>query len=182
MFARWLMVVLAATALAPIGLVWALKLRTSDPCLGLGLLVAALVLVGISQIFFRVGVPRYAQVKTVDVQKIESMDKDVLSFLLAYMLPLMTQKEASYDWWVVGAVVALILVVLWQAQLIHVNPLLGVIGYHFYKISTASGQSVLLITRDHSLTAGERAVYRISEVLWYDHQGKEPQQDDPRAD
>lgn len=173
MLATWLMIVLAATSLAPIGLVWAVKLRTSDRPLACVLLIAVAISIAVALSVFRWLIPHYSQEKRIDVQKIESMDKDVLSFLLAYMLPLMSSKGAEYDWWVVGLVVTLILMVLWQAQLIHVNPLLGLFGYHFYKVSSASGQSVLLISRSGRLTAGDRSVYRISEVLWYDHPTKD---------
>lgn len=170
MLAKWIMVLLAITSLSPVGLVWAVKLRSSNTKAAYLLAICAVLASAITYGFFRWIVPKNSARHTRTIQKIESVDKDVLAFLLAYMLPLVTQKESSYDWYVITAVMIVLGAAIWQAQLIHVNPLLGLLGFHFHKVSTQAGNSILLISRGSTPRMGEVVIYELSEVLWYVHQ------------
>ena len=50
--------------------------------------------------------------------------------------------------WLTGAyVLAMILLVFTNARAYHFNPVMGLLGYHFYSIKSGEGASVLLISR-----------------------------------
>lgn len=81
------------------------------------------------------------------VTSVKSADHEIVGFVLAYMLPLANMgTEANY-----GAVLWFVLLVffavVWTTNSYHVNPLLGVFGYHFYEVTTDDGVAFLLLTR-----------------------------------
>lgn len=94
-------------------------------------------------------VARAGQKHTLKVTQFEDKDKAVLAFLLAYLLPFLAAKDIMADvHWLTGAYVfAIILLVFTHARAIHFNPIMGLLGYHFYSLKDGNGVSVLLISR-----------------------------------
>ncbi|MCH5555732.1 hypothetical protein [Pseudomonas syringae] len=83
----------------------------------------------------------------ITIQKSKSADKEVLGFFVAYALPLIFRGDAAPDigaWIIAGFMLVL---VLWTTHALQVNPVLGVIGFHFYEVETKEGITYLLITR-----------------------------------
>jgi hypothetical protein len=83
----------------------------------------------------------------ITIKKAKSADKEVLGFFVAYALPLMFKGDVNPDigaWAIAGLMLVL---VLWTTHALHVNPVLGVIGFHFYEVETQEGVTYLLITK-----------------------------------
>lgn len=100
----------------------------------------------------------------ITIKKAKSSDKEVIGFFLAYALPLIFRGDANPDFVAWGVAAALLLFVLWSTHSVQVNPLLGLMGYHFYEVETADGITYLLITRkriNNALTV--RHVVQLSE-------------------
>jgi hypothetical protein len=83
----------------------------------------------------------------ITIKKAKSADKEVIGFFAAYALPLVFKGEASPDLgtWLMAAV--MLLFVLFSTHTMQVNPVLGIIGFHFYEVETSEGITYLLITR-----------------------------------
>ena len=86
---------------------------------------------------------------------VEVADRENMAFLLLYLLPLFTDKFANLNWhiwipamFVFGAVVA-------TGYAYHFNPLLGLLGWHFYKVGTKEGIVYVLITKKQLRQATE---------------------------
>lgn len=90
-----------------------------------------------------------SQTHTLTIAQFEGSDKEVLAFLLAYLLPFVAAKDVLAEvHWLTGAyVLAMILLVFTNARAYHFNPVMGLLGYHFYSIKSGEGASVLLISR-----------------------------------
>jgi len=90
-----------------------------------------------------------AQVHKVKVEQFEDNDKEVLAFLLAYLLPLISVKDtvAEIHWMTGTYVLVIILLVFTHARAFHFNPVMGLLGYHFYSLKGSDGMSLLLISR-----------------------------------
>lgn len=90
-----------------------------------------------------------AQKQTVRIAEFENNDKEVLSFLLAYLLPFLSSKDMAFDGqWMTGAYVfAIIFLVIVHAGIFHFNPVMGLLGYHFYGVKNSDGVAVLVISR-----------------------------------
>lgn len=92
---------------------------------------------------------RAAQKHTLTIIQFEDKDKEVLAFLLAYLLPFAGAKDMLADLhWLTGVYVfAIILMVFTHARAFHFNPMMGLLGFHFCSLKNSDGSSMLLISR-----------------------------------
>jgi len=99
---------------------------------------------------------RAAQKHEMKVLEFEDKDKEVLAYLLAYLLPLAAVKDSLADmhWLTDIYVFVVILVVFTHARAFHFNPVMGLLKYHFYSVKNSNGASVLLISRAPLRRAG----------------------------
>jgi hypothetical protein len=81
------------------------------------------------------------------IQKAKSSDKEVIGFFVAYVLPLVFKGESTPELgaWLLAA--AMLMFVLWSTHSLQVNPVLGMLGFHFYEVETKDGITFLLISR-----------------------------------
>ncbi len=150
MLNRFARLMLVATALSPIlGAVAVAKFAKGEPASSWcwWLIVAALLIVicwGLLHI-----TAQRAQKETLKVVEFENNDKEVLAFLLTYLLPFISTEDFAFGArWIVGVYcLAVILMVVWHANALHFNPVMGLLGYHFHHIKTESGRPILLIGR-----------------------------------
>ncbi|RTY33552.1 hypothetical protein EKD00_09285 [Chlorobium phaeovibrioides] len=90
-----------------------------------------------------------ARSQKISIIEFERNDKDVLAFLLAYLLPFLSSKSMDFQGqWLTGAYIILIIfLVVSHTGAFHFNPVMALLGYHFYGIKTKDGVSQLLICR-----------------------------------
>lgn len=81
--------------------------------------------------------------------KAKTSDREVIGFLLAYVLPLALTSGTTptLDGWAIVFLVGLFGVVVWGTHAYDFNPLLGLIGYHFFEVETEAGITYIVITR-----------------------------------
>ncbi len=98
-----------------------------------------------------------AQAHKLRIEQFEDNDKEVLAFLLAYLLPLVSVKDTVAEiHWLTGAyVLVIILLVFTHARAFHFNPVMGLLGYHFYSLKNSDGSSLLLISRSELKRSGK---------------------------
>ncbi|CAN7496726.1 hypothetical protein LJR230_003314 [Trinickia sp. LjRoot230] len=165
MLSRLVRVLLALTAIAPLSVSLAFQFARSrnyewavlafSLCLGLGLLARTIIGVASARL----------ETLQIDIVKAKSADKEVIGFFVAYALPMIFHGQASspdLTAWLFAA--AMLLFVLWGTQSMQVNPVLGVLGFHFYEVDTGGGVTYLMITRrriNNVLTIGQ--VVQLSE-------------------
>src|SRR5437870_1052010 len=133
---RMAQVFLAATALAPVLLVWAAAAYDSARIYAASAVAIALCLVVICIGLLRLA-KRELQTDPLMITKALRRDKDALGFLVAYALPLVVSGEQTR----LFALVVFVVIVgftLVQLQILHVNPLLGMLGFHFYEVELKS--------------------------------------------
>lgn len=90
------------------------------------------------------------------IKEFEDKDKEVLAFLLTYLLPfLATDKLEFKGEWITGAYIMMIIIItVIHAGAHHFNPVMGFF-YHFYAVKDEHGVSTLLISRKPLRRAGE---------------------------
>lgn len=146
-FAKFLLV---STSLSPLlGAVAVNQFARGEPPMQWGSwLAAALLLVFLCWAVLSYAA-RNAQQHAFRIKEFERNDKEVLAFLIAYLLPfLSTEKMGFTGDWLTGAYVLLIIfLVIAHAGAFHFNPVMGLLGYHFYAVKNADGVSHLLISR-----------------------------------
>jgi hypothetical protein len=155
---------LAATALAPVLLVWAAGSYDTSRTYAASAVVVASLLVGIC-----VGLLTFAkhelQTDPLVITKAVRMDREVLGFLVAYALPLVVSHEATQ---LLALLVFVVIVglVLVQLQILHVNPLLGALGFHFYEVELTNSDTALVITRSRDLPPLANQGQQLAPGLW----------------
>ena len=111
-------------------------------------LVAAVLLVALCWAMLRYAA-RNAQKHRFRITEFERNDREVLAFLLAYLLPFVSAENMSFTGeWLTGAyILGIIFLVIAHAGALHFNPVMGLLGYHFYAVRNDDGVSQLLISK-----------------------------------
>lgn len=94
-------------------------------------------------------IARNGQVTRLRIEQFENNDKEVLAFLLAYLLPFISSADMAFEGqWLTGAyILTVIFLVISHAGALHFNPVMGLLGYHFYGIKNYDNVSQLLISK-----------------------------------
>jgi hypothetical protein len=81
--------------------------------------------------------------------KVKSADKEVLAFLLVYLLPFFNVAVIDFtgNWLTATYVACIILLVVYHSNAVTFNPLLSIAGYRFYEVETDGGMSYIVIGR-----------------------------------
>ncbi len=165
MLNRFAHALLVSTALAPAALVHGLAFLPGTPRAALAWIgVAALLVLACLAVLGTAS--RRGERREVAVEREESVDRDVLAFLVAYALPLAAPAHAIPARLAFWAFVAIVAAVLYQAELVHVNPLLGILGWRFREVPRAGRSPALLVTRRRAAGPGTRRVVTLSDGLW----------------
>ena len=107
------------------------------------------------------GLLRYAaknaQEHLIHIKEFERTDQEVLAFLLAYLLPFISSENMAFTGeWLTGAyILGIIFLVIAHAGAFHFNPVMGLLGYHFYSVKNGDGVSYLLISKEELWRPGK---------------------------
>lgn len=150
MLSKLLKLFLVATALAPIFFTLAfLQYRHSAfwPQGWIYLSLAVLLTAGCVALLN--GAKRRLEILQFEVTTATTADREVIGFLLAYVLPLVLFETSgvTLDGWTIAFLLLLFVVVVWGTHSYDFNPILGILGYHFYEVQTPGGISYVMITR-----------------------------------
>lgn len=98
-----------------------------------------------------------AQKNSFLIKEFERNDKEVLAFLLAYLLPFVSKENMAFTGeWMTGAyILAIVFLVIAHAGAFHFNPVMGLLGYHFYAVKDKEGVSSLLISKQELRRPGK---------------------------
>lgn len=93
---------------------------------------------------------RRIEVEAMDVKKVKAVDKESLSFLLVYLLPLLAKESNQFtgDIWTAIYVFGVITLVVAHGNLVMFNPIFALFRIHFYEVETASGMTCNLISKN----------------------------------
>jgi cytochrome b len=148
------------TSLAPIVLGYSVEqFKQGDFKLGWSFVGLAIVLVLICLAQIKFGIPR-GNKQRLKFSEVKTADKEVLAFLLAYLLPLIQKDTIGFNANPIGAVVVLGLLffAVFHSNAFCFNPVLAMFGYHFYEIKNESGITNLVITQRLILSKEEAMI------------------------
>ena len=170
---RWIYIawkaLLIATAFAPALVVYGvLLLLECEYGLGVAFLLISIALWVFCHWNLRNSV-KHAPAMELKTTSVEAADNETASFLLVYLLPLITRNLTDYDWFAWIIVAGLFVLVIATGYAYHFNPLLVLAGWHFYKVNTREQVRYLMISRDRILDVRTpRRVGRLTEYIFLD--------------
>jgi hypothetical protein len=157
-------VFLAATALAPVLLVWAAASYDASRAYAAAAIVIALLQVVICVALLALA-KRELQTDPLVIVKAVRMDQDAVGFLIAYALPLVVSDSAT-QLPALAVFVVIVGLLLVQLQILHVNPLLGMLGFHFYEVELTNSDTALVISRSRELPPEVNQGQQLAPGLW----------------
>ena len=78
---------------------------------------------------------------------VEIADGENIAFLMLYLLPLLSGRAVTLDWQTLLPTVIIFGIAVVTSYSYHFNPLLGFLGWHFYKAGTKEGVTYVIISK-----------------------------------
>lgn len=163
-------IVLTATAIAPVGFTYSWVAYMQDqPTTALVCLIASLSLFVLAICLIRYAQSNLEKIYFLPVEA-EPSDQENIGFMLLYLLPLFTDKIESLNWTLWLPTLVIFSIITARGYSYHFNPLLGLLGWHFYKVKSKEGVSLVLITKKklrsttNCLIVGELTEYVLLDV------------------
>jgi hypothetical protein len=100
------------------------------------------------------------------IKTIKPADKEIIGFVLAYLLPL--ARGSQFDGVPMLIVLCVFLLVVMTSNAYHTNPLLGLIGYHFYEVTIEDVGYTLLSKRNLHNTRAIKTVVSLTDYMLLD--------------
>ena len=165
MFSQLAKLALTLTALAPVFLTYGWAVFSSDPTLGTCLMLASVVLIALCALLL-LEARRNLESLPIQITAAEAADRENIAFLLLYISPLFADGPGDLNWaiWlpvllVFGATVA-------TGYNYHFSPVLGFLGWHSYRVTSADGITHILLTRRQLRnTVGKLDVRQLTEYV-----------------
>lgn len=154
MLNRFTKMLLVGTSVAPVLVVMAIddfysKGWPTSFTFGVQLLVIAASLTAIALLVMRAAERTETQIQRLTICKAKNSDKQVLTFLIAYLLPVISKHDYLFRDFnpPTIAMLGLLCLAVYHSNAFDFNPLLGLFGYHFYEIEDNSTFPYVLISR-----------------------------------
>jgi len=130
---------------------------------------------GVLLVFICWGVLEYSakaiQKQQLTIEEFDTEDREVLAFPVAYLLPLLSSKDLSFsgDWMTGAYVLVIIFWVITHSGAFHFNPVMGLVGYHFYRVKNSQGLPVVIISkREITMRGTQLNIVKLSRNIYLD--------------
>jgi hypothetical protein len=165
-FAR---LMLTATSIAPVGMTYAwVAIMQDQPLIALYAAAVSLVAVALCLAILRIARTQLEAIPF-KCEEIEAADSENIGFMILYLLPLFTDKISTLNWeiWIPTILVFGIIIGLGYGY--HFNPLLGLLRWHFYKVTSENGVKYVVLTKKQIRSAAEKlTVGQLTEYILID--------------
>lgn len=146
MFSSFGRLLFTSTAIAPVGLTYAWATYSTDRSTAISAACVAIALTVFALLFLKYAKRTFERV-ALRPQSVEAADRENVAFLLLYLSPLFTSTFSQLNWSVLVPTFLVFAAVTATGYNYHFNPLLGLMGWHAYRISDQSGVTYVVFTR-----------------------------------
>ena len=144
MFSKFLQFVMVAVSLSPVFLTLSFLSffgKETNLIIGISYLIIAIAMIGISY-YLVILAKSKLEIIPIKIKSVTPADKEVLSFIFVYLLPLI-----SIDTKTLIFILVLFFFIAYATHIYHFNPMLGLFGFHFYEIEIEDGAKFILMTK-----------------------------------
>jgi len=152
----------------PLTLIFSFILSENHPGWAIGVLLFGFAsLIGLA-LYFGVFATRGKTIFHEKVTGVQRRDGDIMSYFASYLIPFITFTLDGWRQIATISVVVLVLLVLYvTSNMIYINPVLNLAGYHLYEVTLENSDlSHYLITRRRVVRGKTIAVVRIGEAAF----------------
>lgn len=166
--------VLAATAIVPIGFIYGfVAIFQSQQKIACFSLLISCFLVCACWVFLRFieKSPRAGSTEKHKITTVEPADRENIAIILFYLAPLFTSDISKINWEIWFIAIITFLFIEMTSHSYFFNPLLNMLGWHFYRVGTPEGVTRILISRKTlNRGGGEIAGIQLSAYVIWDNQ------------
>ena len=138
---------LTSTALAPVGFTYAVSAWAAGENKAATIIVfVSIFLVILCSTIFAASRRQLAPFQF-QIDSLEVADRENTSLIIVYLLPLFTADFEALNWVVWIPAILVIAITVGTGYSYHFNPILGMLGWHFYKATTPDGVSYVVLTK-----------------------------------
>lgn len=153
------------TGLAPMAVIFAVRLWGSYPASAIALAVVALCLIVLLPLALRERGKTTSQ--PFSVASVRDDSHQIPTYLLTYVFPFLFVSVSGWqDLVAYGVFVLLLVVLLLRTDLALVNPLLLAVGYHMYAISTTTGSELTVVSRERLLVGNRILAVKLADSAY----------------
>ncbi len=146
MYSSLIRALFVLTALTPVALVYAwVAISETYYLLAACLLVGSSLLAIICWVTLK-HAANFLPSSSFEYQTVEPADQENLSFILLYLSPLFVDKLTDFNFNMLVPAMIVYALLMATSHSLQYNPLLGLMGWHFYKVSSREGVTYLLVT------------------------------------
>src|SRR5579885_2003308 len=103
---------------------------------------------------------------TIRVKQIQRRDGEAMSYIVTYLIPFLAVPFSTWQEGVALSIFFAVLAVLYvHSNMIHINPMLNLSGYHLYEVTVEDGGVYTLITRRRVGRADSPSVVKLDEEI-----------------
>lgn len=139
--------VLILTALAPIAIVYAYVTGVEGYYITSIILCGACMLLSIALLYILFFSEKYLEKFDLSITSVEPVDQENTSYLLLYLSPLFFSTIGNMNLHVVVPALFIYALITSTSYSYHYNPLISLMGWHFYKVGTPEGITYVILTR-----------------------------------
>lgn len=139
-------ILLTVTALSPVLFTYAWTVWNTDRGLALLLAIGGFLL-GLACVQLITYARMDLEEVNVKIESAEAADRENIAFLLLYISPLFTGSLVDLNWDVWIPVLVIFGAVVATGYNYHFSPLLGLFGWHAYRVGTTGGVTYVLLTK-----------------------------------
>ncbi|MGR3806645.1 hypothetical protein [Pasteurella testudinis] len=165
---NWLgKLLLGLTTISPLGFVYSILFLYEEKNWKIFILLSSISLLLVALCFkFIDYINKKVSEIEINITSAEASDRENISFILLYTMPIFTTNLDSLNIAAIVATLCLLVLFFSTGYYYQFNPVLGLCGWHFYKVSTPEGITYLLITKKHIRnTKDKRKVKQFSEYI-----------------
>ncbi len=92
---------------------------------------------------------------SIKIKSVSSRDADVMSYIVSYLLPFLDISFKDIPNAIsLGILIAVIAIIYIKSNMVYVNPILNLAGYHLFEVESESGKVSALICKQSYVRAG----------------------------
>lgn len=163
-------IIMTGTAVAPVVLVYALMAFFDDECLAAIILIIVFILLVVSFVGLLTYAKRELERQRVTFTQVESVDRESMAIMLVYLVPLFRSSFTDLEWTILLPAGLIFIALVLTSHNHHFNPLLNLLGWHFYKVNTQEKVAFILITKrrihraDHPIEVRQLTNYTFIDI------------------
>ena len=107
--------------------------------------------------------------ETVTIESASRRDGEAMSYIVTYLLPFLALTSGSLTDSICLGIFLVVLAVLYvNSEMLYINPVLNLLGWHVYEATIQGGEVRMLITRRRARSGRDVAAVRVGDDILFD--------------